>query len=235
MPEVPPISHEDHHGALVRRFTTELKPTRSPWPAGVRLGLWMGLEVAVLTIAVMHASNHFMLKLKQPIYAMEVLFFAAAAVICASQALRSAIPGQRLRRRDSVLAVVLVVLGTVLVAGAVPLNLAYPLGEFVRVGMPCAFSTLALAAMPLVALWWLVKRAAPLRGGLSGTLVGGGGFLFSFAILRLVCPIDEPLHLLTWHLLPVLGAITLAALAGRARLRLRLPAQPRQPLANWRL
>jgi hypothetical protein len=37
----------------------------------------------------------------------------------------------------------------------------------------------------------------------------------------MVCPIDEPLHLLIWHLLPALTVIGLSALAGIKLLRFR--------------
>jgi hypothetical protein len=38
-------------------------------------------------------------------------------------------------------------------------------------------------------------------------------------MLRLECPIDEPLHILTWHLLPALALIALSTLAGGTWLR----------------
>jgi hypothetical protein len=43
--------------------------------------------------------------------------------------------------------------------------------------------------------------------------------LFSFAIMRIVCPIDEPLHLVTWHLGPAIAATLISTLAGAVWLR----------------
>jgi hypothetical protein len=60
-----------------------------------------------------------------------------------------------------------------------------------------------------------------MNGWLSGLLVGGGALLFSFAVMRIACPIDEPLHLLTWHLLPVLIVIVLSTVVGSFSLRFR--------------
>src|SRR5260370_13144756 len=107
MPEAVEITHEDHHRALVRRLATEVKPTRRLWSIGVRLGIWILLEVGVLAWVVTHTDNDFIQKLRQPVYAIEILFFAAAAIISATLALRSAIPGRVLRARERGLAAVL--------------------------------------------------------------------------------------------------------------------------------
>src|SRR5260370_29368891 len=104
MPEAVAIAHEDHHRALVRRFATEVKLTRRLWSVGVRLGIWILLEVGVLAWVVTHTDNDFIQKLRQPVYAIEILFFAAAAIISATLALRSAIPGRVLQLRRGVLA-----------------------------------------------------------------------------------------------------------------------------------
>jgi hypothetical protein len=81
--------------------------------------------------------------------------------------------------------------------------------------------------LPWLVLWWLVKRGASMDGRFSGLFVGAGALLFSLAAMRIACPIDEPLHLHSWHLLPLLVVITLSTLAGAAWLRFR----PRTRLA----
>ncbi len=229
MAEVSQMTHDDYHRALVRRLAAEVKPTRRLWPVGARLGLWMALEVAGLAWVGTHTSNDFMQKLKQPVYTIEVLFFAVAAVISAALALRSAVPGRALRASEAALAGVLVLAGTLLVAGVEPMDTTHTLGEFVRVGLPCAYYLGMRAALPLLALWWMVRRGASMSGGLSGLLVGAGAAFFSFATLRLECPIDEPLHVLTWHFLPAVALIALSTLAGGTWLRFRSRVRRREP------
>jgi hypothetical protein len=109
------------------------------------------------------------------------------------------------------------------------MNTTNPLGDFVRAGLPCARGTWMLAALPLVVLWWMVRRGASMRGGLSGLLVGAGALFFSFAMMRVACPIDEPLHVLTWHLLPALALMALSTLAGSVWLRFRRGARRPDP------
>jgi hypothetical protein len=229
MPEGSQITHEDHHRALVRRLATDFKPRRRLWSVGVRLGLWLLLEVGVLAWVVTHTDNDFIEKLRQPIYAIQILFFAAAAIISATLALRSAIPGRTMRASEATLAAILVLAGAALVTVAEPMNTTNPLGDFVRAGLPCARATWMLAALPLLLLWWMVRRGAPMRGGLSGLFVGAGALFFSFAIMRVGCPIDEPLHILTWHLLPALALTALSTLAGGVWLRFRRSARHPDP------
>ncbi len=229
MSEVSQMTHDDHHRALVRRLVAEVKPTRRLWSVGVRLGLWMALEVGALAWVATHTSNDFMQKLKQPVYGIEILFFAAAAVISAALALRSAVPGRALRASEATLAAVLVLAGTLLVVAVEPMDTASPLGGFVRIGLPCAYSIGMRAALPLITLWWMVRRGASMSARLSGLLVGAAASFFSFATLRLECPIDEPLHILTWHLLPALALIALSTLGGGTWLRFRSRGRRREP------
>ena len=52
----------------------------------------------------------------------------------------------------------------------------------------------------------------------SGGLIGAAALLFAFIVTRLGCPIDERLHILTWHVLPMVGGTVLSVLVGVALL-----------------
>ena len=99
-----------------------------------------------------HTGNDFMRKLGHLDYALEVVFFAAAAALAAMMALRVAIPGRSAGPREVALAVVLVLIGTALVVVGEPARTGYPLGEFLHVGIGCAVQTCVLAALPWMAL-----------------------------------------------------------------------------------
>src|SRR6266851_3589159 len=113
MAEVSQRTHEDRHRALVTRLATQVKPARRLWSVGARLCVWMFLGVGVLAWAGTHTTNRFIAKLSQPAYAFEVIFFAAAAIISAMLALRSAIPGRTLRTSEALLATGLVIAGII--------------------------------------------------------------------------------------------------------------------------
>lgn len=215
------MTHAERHRLLVEALAAAVRPVRPLWPVRVRLGLWLLLETILLSWVASHTGNDFAHKLGHLDYALEVAFFAAAATLAAMLALRAAIPGRSVGPREAALAVMLVLAGSVLVALGAPARMGYPLGEFVRVGIPCALETCMLAALPWVALWWAVKRGAPMRAAAAGSLTGAAALFFAFALMRIKCPIDEPLHLVTWHLMPALAFTALSALAGAAWLRFR--------------
>ena len=221
MSGAPHISHDDHHRALVNRLSSEVTAKRPLWPVGTRLGLWAALEMGVLVWTTSHTTNSFVAKLSHPVYIIEIALFATAAIIAAALALKSAVPGRRLSASEAMMAAALVLAGTIIVATARPIDTSNPLSDFMRIGLRCARETTILGALPWIALWWLVRRGASVNGWLSGLLVGSGSLFFSFALMRLVCPIDEPLHLLTWHLLPALILVALSAVAGSIWLRFR--------------
>jgi hypothetical protein len=224
--EASQMPHAERHRLLVEALAASVKPVRPLWPVGVRLGLWLLLESLVLLWVATHTGNDFIRKFGHLDYALEVAFFAAAATLAAMMALRVAIPGRSASPREVALAVVLVLIGTALVAVGEPARTGYPLGEFLHVGIGCALQTGVLAALPWTALWWAVKRGAPMRGAAAGALTGAAALLFAFALMRIGCPIDEPLHLVTWHLLPALVLTAFSALAGAVWLRFRPRARP---------
>jgi hypothetical protein len=215
------MPHAERHRLLVESLAAKVTPVRPLWPIGVRLGLWLLLESIVLMWVATHTRNNFVTKLGHLDYALEVFLFAAAATLAAMMALRAAIPGRSASPREIALAVVAVLIGLTLVVIGEPVRTGYPLGEFLHVGIKCAVQTCVLASLPWLALWWAVKRGAPMRGASVGALIGAAALLFSFALMRIDCPIDEPLHLVTWHLLPALGMTALSALAGAGWLRFR--------------
>jgi len=215
------MGHEEHHQALVRQLSSEITPSRLLWPVSIRLTLWMVVEVGILAWVMSHAPNNFVAKLTHPAYAIEIVFFACAAVICATLALKSAIPGRRLSANEAAMAAALALAGTVVLIIAHPIDTTDSLGDFVRTGRQCAIETVLLGTLPWLVLSSLVRRGAPMSGWLSGLLVGAGALLFSFAVMRIGCPIDEPLHLLIWHLSPALMVTALSTLAGVKWLQFR--------------
>jgi hypothetical protein len=208
------------HRELVAKLAGNLKPVRRLWPIGIRAGLWLVLQALIVAWVMLHTRNDFMLKLHRPAYLLEIVFFAFAAIYSCVLALRVAIPGRVVARSDVAVPVILVIVGIALLLSQPP-HTDYALNQFLNVGKRCACYTCLFGALPWAGLWWAVKRAAPTRGAANGALIGSAALLFSFAIMRLGCPIDEPIHIITWHLMPVVFVIVLSTLAGAAWLRLR--------------
>ena len=206
--------HAERHRAVVEALVAGLRPVRPLWPIRWRAGLWLLLEVSVLVWNASHTGNDYSAKFRHASYALEVLSFAAAATIAGILALRAAIPGRRVPPGEMATVIGLALGGAVLIVLDMPMNVGTSMGAFARIGIPCSVETCILAAAPWFALWWAVRRAAPMQGAANGALVGAGAMLFSFALMRIKCPIDEPAHLVVWHLLPALALIAVSAAAG---------------------
>jgi hypothetical protein len=215
------VGHQERHRALVSWLASEITPRRPLWPVSARLTLWMLIEVGILVWVISHTKHNFVARLTHPAYAIGIVFFAAAAMICAVLALRSAIPGRMLSAKGVIVAIALALVGTLVLVMAQPMATSDSLGDFALNGWRCAVNTALFGTLPWLGLWWLIRRGASMSGRLSGLLAGAGALLFSFAVMRIVCPIDDPLHLLIWHLLPALTVIGLSALAGVKWLRFR--------------
>jgi hypothetical protein len=199
---------------LVERIVADLRPVRRLWPTSLRLTLWLALEVGLLlfVVRVTHRTD-----LRQQVtnlwYLLGVGGFGVAAAIGAGFALCAAIPGGEPRPFEMVLLVALAS-GSALLLLHEPVNGSVPVATFIDVGFQCAIESFIVATLPWIALAWAIRRGAPLSAGLDGALLGAAAFFCSFALMRIICPIEEGLHLLTWHLLPALAGIALSALAG---------------------
>jgi len=54
----------------------------------------------------------------------------------------------------------------------------------------------------------------PARRPVTGAYAGAAAFLFAAAAVRIACSIDEHLHLLAWHMMPIAIGAALSAVAG---------------------
>ncbi|MCX6597343.1 MAG: NrsF family protein [Acidobacteria bacterium] len=83
--------------------------------------------------------------------------------------------------------------------------------EFVRVGLVCLQTGLAVAACTGLLLAWALRRGAMLSHGFSGSTAGALAGLTGLAVLELQCPNLNAAHILAWHL-PVVVFSSLAGL-----------------------
>ena len=68
----------------------------------------------------------------------------------------------------------------------------------------CVYKTTSVALVPGIALFVLVRRAAPLRAAWAGLLAVLATAAVGVLGANVICPIDRPLHLLLWHVAPLM-------------------------------
>jgi hypothetical protein len=212
--ESPQPDEEKLHQRLVERIIADLRPVRRLWPLSYRLALWIALVVGVLFLTINDTRRTDLVhQIHNPWFILGVAGFAVAGVIGASFALRAAVPGHEPRATEVGFLLVIAVASALLLLHE-PFNSSLSFGKFIDTGLPCALEILMFAALPWIALSWSVRRGAPLSPRLDGALIGAAAFLLSFAQMRVICPIDEGLHLLMWHFLPAVAGIALSAFVG---------------------
>jgi hypothetical protein len=179
-----PSSHE----RTVARLLADAHPVRPLWSPEARLALWLMLQIVAMGAAVIFGLRRDVAaQMQEPRLFLEIALCVAAGAIGAAAALRAAVPGPK----------------------SAPLMAAF------WAVLACAAVLVAsIAALPWAALFVAVRRGAPLAGSVAGLYAGAAAFLFAAAAVRIACPIDARIHVLTWHVTSIAIGTALSAVAG---------------------
>jgi hypothetical protein len=97
---------------------------------------------------------------------------------------------------------------------------------FERVGFRCLTYTAVTAPWPFALLVYLSRRFEPRHPGLTGAALGAASGAWAAMMVEVWCPLADPAHVATGHVLPLVLLSLLAAIIGgrvfavrRARLR----------------
>ncbi len=206
------------HDRLVARLLADARPVRPLWSPHARLAVWLALEVVLLGIAARFGlredlGDH----LHRPLFVLELIALLAAGGVAAALALRAAVPGLGSSRWVMTLAVLLVSVAVGLVS-LEPARHVASTWRFVASGVQCVSSILAFASIPWITLVVAVRRGMPLSGATAGAYAGAAAILLAAAAVRIACPLDDGLHLLTWHMTPIGIGTVVSGMIGARRL-----------------
>lgn len=151
--------------------------------------------------------------LRNPGVLVQLGAFLALAVVSAFSALNLSVPG--LSRQWLNALPILLLAGT----AALPVSELIAHGSPAGPGIRCVRNLILLSLVPGAVLFRMLRTAAPLRPAfavLSATLAVTA---LSTLATRLICANDAPLHLLLWHLLPLVAISTACTLGARTLLR----------------
>lgn len=185
---------------LQRAVEQDSKPVRPLHPA------WMKALLAVAVTAIVLAATLATASLRTDIGQLPMwltwgssLVQLALGLLLIGLALRESIPGESLARGAVGLAAAAALAVQILIGVATSVYAASgtPCGN--GMGMTC-FSHEAAMALPTFAITLiLVFRALPLRAPTAGLLGGAGATLAADAVIHLLCPVSNLMHVLTWH------------------------------------
>jgi hypothetical protein len=192
---------------LIRELAKDATPVRRLPPLTVRLLGWVllaGLSLGVVTMW-MGARRDLAEALQQSAFQFEAAMLILTAMSAAVGALAVSVPGgerSALVRWLPIVAGAICILwvGGELVFASVT---GAPTGRL-TFAWPCVYKTTSVALVPGIALFALVRRAAPLSAAWAGLLAILATTAVGVLGANVICPIDRPLHLLLWHVAPLM-------------------------------
>lgn len=202
---------------LIRRLAADAGPVRRIAPVPVRLAVWTALTLVAATVAVwwFGVRGDYAAALWTATFQVKSALLIVTAISAAAGALLVSVPGAE--RSGAVRWLPLTAIVALLLWLAGELTTAAAAGTVNwRIGAAwgCAAQVMAIGLVPGATLFVMVRRAAPLRAAWAGALaLVAMGAVGAFGT-SVVCPSDRSMHVLVWHVLPLIGVGAVGAAAG---------------------
>ncbi len=195
-------------------------PLRSPL---MRAMMWLFvLGLCMITGIVFVGLRHdFLEMMTHPIFILEMSSLLIAGIMAVIATFQLSIPHEKVAPMTWVLlgssAILLLARMAICFVMATPEGLMAYINS--NVGLPIISKSLAMSIIPGMVLFFLIKRGAPVRGGL--TAMAALLALASFAAMgcRSICPMNDPAYIIIWQGLPLMIIVLLGLLIGRQALR----------------
>lgn len=211
-----------HTDELIQRLAADAPPVRRLRPLAWRLAGWAVVAAASLGVVMM------VLGVRRELgelaastdFAVQSALLILTALSGAVGALIVSIPGAE---RTSLVRWLPVAAGIAYVmwsAGDLAMAAATgaPTGQ-IAPGWTCVIETASVAALPAIALFVMMRRAAPLRAAWAGLLAVLATAAVGALGANVICPNDRPVHMLLWHVAPLMVFAGVGAALGTWLLR----------------
>lgn len=214
---------------LIRELARDAPPVRRLRPVALQTLGWLVLAVASLGIVALLSGVRRDLgeAVDQAGFAVEAALLIVTALSAAVGALLVSIPGAERTRLVRWVPVMAGAASILWVAGelAMESSAGAPAGRL-SLSWACIYKTASVAAVPSIALFAMVRYAAPLRAAWAGFLAVLATAAVGVLGANIICPNDCPLHMLLWHAGPLMLLAGLGAALGTWLLR--WPRPPRR-------
>lgn len=203
---------------LISRLASEAKPVRRLASPARRWALWALASAAGsgAYLAAVGARMDLCEIAARPLFLLEFSMLLALALAAGAAALALSVPGMESRR------------GSLWITRSAAAAWLFLIGGRIAAGdceahgcMACASAVSLGSLWPILLLFWMARRAAPLYPWTIGALCGLGGAGWGALVLLIHCPNSDPLHTLQGHALPVAALSVAGAVIGAFVLRWR--------------
>ncbi len=204
-------------------LTSDLQPSPKLAGPACRAARWIAIAVTFLVVSSLVEGwrGDWMARMVTIPFLAEILFTLLAGATAALAVFYLSVPDSRPRRWLVALAVApfLIWLGLMAIFSfylpdMLPTKILHEFTHHFE-----AWKLLAYGLLPGLLIFVMLKRAAPLHPGLTGLLAVVAITSLSAIACRLTCPVDDPLHVLVWHTLPVFLSGLLGVLLGKLFLK----------------
>ena len=200
---------------IIEQLAAGLSPVKSATPLFVFARLCAALVSIVVALSYFHGFREDALDvLSDKMFLIENGIYLFCFVLAVAMAVRSAFPSEVKRIVPPWIPYLLLcaVLGMFVMFSAPVFS-----ADFVDAaawGVGCLLTLLAYACLPLLVLWWEIRRGFSVRPRTSGgyallAAASAGALGLSFA-----CDYNAPEHLLVWHAMPVFVLSVLGFVTG---------------------
>lgn len=202
---------------LIRELAADARPVRrlAPWLRRTLLWLVVSALTAVAVVVSTGTRRDFGDVIWTGPYAFEALLLIVTALSAAAGAFILSVPGAERSKLVRWLPIVAGAGAMLWVAGELAVVLAA--GEQTgRIGPAwwCVQRTLVIGVLPGFLLFAMIGRAAPLRAAWAGLLVLLSTSAIGVLGTNIMCGVDRPVHLLLWHVGPMVGLTVVGAAIG---------------------
>jgi hypothetical protein len=207
---------------LIQQLAGDLEPVRPLRPIAVRVAGWLALAAGSLAtvMLLMGVRRELGDASDRADFAVEALLLLVTALSAAAGALVISVPGAERSRLVRVVPLLAAVACVMWAAG----ELVFAAATGATTGRltfawHCVYKTTSVAAVPGVALFLMLRRAAPMHAVWAGALAVLATTAVGVLGANIICPNDRPMHMLLWHVTPLILFATFGGWLGSRLLR----------------
>jgi hypothetical protein len=204
---------------LIVQLARSLEPIEPLPSVSARLAAWTtaALSIAAAVVFVIGPRTDIASAIRQPAFATLAMMASLTAIASAALALVSSVPGAESHPVQRGVPFFLatgwgLTLTAMLIGGGAPIArlMALPIHA------ACVIQITGVAVIPGWTLLGMLRRAAPLRATWSAVLAALAASALGAAATQIICPVDDPAHLLIGHFVPM-AVLTIGATAATRR------------------
>jgi hypothetical protein len=206
---------------MVQALGAGLKPVRPLPRAGSRTVVWSLFALAWVAAGAyaLGPRADLLAKIRDPAFLVEGALLVLVSVLAGRTAFLLSVPGAEADSHGRIVPLMGVLVWTCVVAGS-------QAAASDAVAWSCVAKMCALTLLPAVTALFMLHRAAPLSPGWTGMFALLSAASLALLGTRLLCPRDDPRHVLLWHFIPLLALVGLGARLGRWSLSRRRLLRP---------